>query len=135
MVFLAGKSHTYGHIRCTYTVLANPTHALVTLADVVALSCRLVSVHAQGKAKVVASGLLPLLLKMLHCSPYGAHTEAASQGLYAVTLGEVDLQNEVAAQVCVYVCVCACACVCVCVRVYVCVCVCWGEGGSAHVCV
>jgi hypothetical protein len=26
-VFLAGESRTYGHIRCIYTVLANPTHA------------------------------------------------------------------------------------------------------------
>jgi len=26
MVFLAGNHHTYGHIRCIYTVLANPTY-------------------------------------------------------------------------------------------------------------
>jgi len=26
-VFSAGKHHTYGHIRCKYTVLANPMYA------------------------------------------------------------------------------------------------------------
>ncbi|KAF5840543.1 hypothetical protein DUNSADRAFT_16341 [Dunaliella salina] len=80
-------------------MLCNNAPASPLAQRVVALCCRLVSVHAQGKAKVLASGVLPLLLKMLHTSPYGAHTSAASQGLYAVTLGDVDLQNEVAAQV------------------------------------
>jgi len=75
----------------------------------VSLCCCLVSAHAQGKAKVLASSGLPLLLKMLETTPYGAHTGAASQGLYAVTLGDVDLQNEVAAQVraaCLSLCTC-----------------------------
>ncbi|KAL6747397.1 armadillo-type protein [Haematococcus lacustris] len=51
----------------------------------------------EGKARVLAAGLLPLLLRML-AAQAPACVMAAAQGLYCVCVGDVDLQNEVAAQ-------------------------------------
>lgn len=67
----------------------------VVCAGVVYLDCQLLHCHANGKAHVTAAGLLGLMLKMLHTTPPSTHTACACQGLYALCIGDVDMQNEV----------------------------------------
>ncbi|KAJ9520871.1 hypothetical protein QJQ45_014014 [Haematococcus lacustris] len=67
--------------------------AAAAAAGLVYTCIALVRHWPEGKARVLAAGLLPLLLRML-AAQAPACVMAAAQGLYCVCVGDVDLQNE-----------------------------------------
>jgi hypothetical protein len=62
-------------------------------------SCQLIRAHPSGKQVVVDAKLVPVLLRMLSLPTTGPSVAAACHGLYAVSYGDTDMQNEVAGNV------------------------------------
>jgi len=127
--FWHGNHHIYGHIRCIYTVLANPNadefFDISSYLTVLKHSCH---------------GLSHGLMSELH-EGHGSPSVCV-----CVCCVYVCVSVCVCASVCVSVCVCVCVCVCVvcmcacvyicvCVRAYVCVFVCVCVRASARMCV
>jgi hypothetical protein len=128
--FWQGNHHTYGHIRCVYTVLANPEFITVYRERLTPLRC-------VGSKNKVTKGLARLALGLHNQTTQnktrrGKHHTACTPAMRPQhSLPEcrwvLDYYVCVCVRVCVCVpvpvCVCVCLCVCVCARAYMCVCV------------
>ena len=111
-----GNHHLYGHIRCIYTVLANPRITVILVPSVhriwqESFRNRLLSVHAEF---FLANPIC------FECRLQWRSDEAAFVLQHACVCVRVCM----CLRVCVCVCVCACVFVCMCLRVCVCACVC-----------
>jgi hypothetical protein len=68
-------------------------------AGVVYTCCQLIRANPGGKQVVLDAKLVPVLLRMLGLPSGGPSVAAACHGLYAVSYGDTDMQNEVAGNV------------------------------------
>jgi hypothetical protein len=104
--FWQGNYQIYGHIRCMYTVLANPTHTFCTCCI---CSHALLSVHTALPLRL----LLPDVGEVQTLTV--GHNNSGQGPEWCMEMAEVRSLS---------LCVCMCVCVCACVYVCVCECVC-----------